>query len=131
MSLFITARAQIGDSPGLWGEEVLPSHKNSERTAAPMRPVVAGAIAPAAAEPTRSSSAFAGVLQSLANELGRGDAEVRTTFASLRAGMQMGPAELIALQDNVYRYSEAVELTSHLVDRTTGGIKTVLQGAGQ
>jgi hypothetical protein len=46
-------------------------------------------------------------------------------------GHDLGPAELIALQAGVYRYSEAVDLASHLVDRTTNGVKTVIQGSGQ
>jgi hypothetical protein len=40
----------------------------------------------------------------------------------------MGPGELIALQAGVYRYGEAVDLASRLVDRATTSVKTVLQG---
>jgi hypothetical protein len=40
----------------------------------------------------------------------------------------LGPAELIALQAGVYRYSEAIDLASRLVEHATSGMKTVLQG---
>lgn len=43
-------------------------------------------------------------------------------------GKDLGPAELLALQAGVYRYSEAVDLSAKLVDRATSGVKTVLQG---
>jgi hypothetical protein len=40
----------------------------------------------------------------------------------------MAPGDLIALQAGVYRYGEAVDLASRLVDRATSSVKTVLQG---
>jgi hypothetical protein len=45
-----------------------------------------------------------------------------------RGGESISPAGLIALQAGVYRYSEAVDLASRLVDRATSSVKTVLQG---
>ncbi len=50
---------------------------------------------------------------------------------ALGGGRDLGPAELIALQAGVYRYSEAIDLASHLVNRATNGVKTVIQGSGQ
>jgi hypothetical protein len=40
----------------------------------------------------------------------------------------LGPAELLALQAGVYRYSEAVDLAAKLVDRASNAVKTVIQG---
>jgi len=39
----------------------------------------------------------------------------------------MDPADLIALQAGVYRYGEAVDLASRLIDRVTSGVKTIVQ----
>jgi hypothetical protein len=57
--------------------------------------------------------------------MNRGEAITR---AALSAPADLGPAGLLALQAGVYRYSEAVDLASKLVDRATSGVKTVLQG---
>jgi hypothetical protein len=74
---------------------------------------------------------FAQLLQGIGRELGRGEVTTRSAIASMASGAQVEPAQLIALQTGVYRYSEAIDLASRLVDRVTGGVKTVLQGTGQ
>ena len=71
-------------------------------------------------------SAFAKVLQGLGREVDRGEKVVRKAIEG--GGKDLGPGELLALQAGVYRYSEAVDLSAKLVDRTTSGVKTVLQG---
>ena len=43
----------------------------------------------------------------------------------------MEPGQLLALQAGVYRYSEAVDLASKLIDRTSSGVKTIINGGGQ
>ncbi len=73
-------------------------------------------------------SAFASLLQSLAGEIHKGEALTRSALGVGRAGQSVGPSELIALQAGIYRYGEAVDLASRLVDRATGAVKTVLQG---
>lgn len=73
--------------------------------------------------------AFASLLQSLAHEVRDGESLTRSALGAARAGQSLGPAELIALQAGIYRYGEAVNLASRLVDRATGAVKTVLQGA--
>jgi hypothetical protein len=87
--------------------------------------------------PGPEPSPFAAVLRGLAAEVDRGDPLTREAMgAAHRPGAPATPAslaglataDLIALQAGVYRYSEAVELTSRLVDRATGAVKTVLQG---
>jgi hypothetical protein len=85
-------------------------------------------VAPRA--PIRSGvSAFATVLQSLAHEVRDGEALTRSALGAARAGHVLGPAELIALQAGIYRYGEAVDLASRLVDRATAAVKTVMQGS--
>jgi hypothetical protein len=74
------------------------------------------------------ASPFANLLRGIGQELVRGEATLHHAVAAPR---DLGPAELIALQAGVYRYSEAIDLASHLVDRATNGVKTVIQGGGQ
>jgi hypothetical protein len=80
------------------------------------------------AENAEGPSPFAQVLHGLGHVIGSGEATMRT---AMNAAHDLGPAELMALQAGVYRYSEAIDLASRLVDHATSDIKTVLQGAGQ
>jgi hypothetical protein len=86
-----------------------------------------GVVAVAATTPERPS-AFAGVLRGLGREVQRGESLVANTIGATRGGRELNPAELIALQAGVYRYGEAVDLASRLIDRATSSIKTVLEG---
>jgi hypothetical protein len=92
-------------------------------------PAVAPAV-PAAARPDEPSP-FAQLLHGIGRALANGEATMHHAMRAAQGGHDMGPAELIALQAGVYRYSEAIDLASHLVDRTTNGVKTVIQGSGQ
>jgi hypothetical protein len=83
---------------------------------------------PTQAEAASRPSPFAHLLRGIGHELVRGEATLHRAVAAPR---DLGPAELIALQAGVYRYSEAIDLASHLVDRATNGVKTVIQGGGQ
>jgi hypothetical protein len=53
---------------------------------------------------------------------------VTAAIGTARGGREISPGELIALQAGVYRYGEAVDLASRLIDRATSSVKTVLQG---
>ena len=92
------------------------------------------AVAPASIAPAGDAaraegpSPFAQLLHGIGRQITAGEATMRSAVGSAR---DMGPAELIALQAGVYRYSEAIDLASHLVDRATSGVKTVIQGSGQ
>jgi hypothetical protein len=86
---------------------------------------VTRAVAPAAGGP---ASAFAELLQSLGREIHRGESLTRSALAAGGA-RAIGPGELIALQAGIYRYGEAVDLASRLIDRATSAVKTVLQGS--
>ncbi len=78
-------------------------------------------------QPSRGSSEFGALLEGLGREVNDGESLVRTAMASARTGRALGPGELIALQAGIYRYGEAVDLASRLVDRATSAVKTVLQ----
>jgi hypothetical protein len=81
------------------------------------------------ASASEAPSAFAAVLHGIGREVERGESLVRSALGAARgaAGGAIGPVELIALQAGVYRYGEAVDLASRLVDRATASVKTVLQ----
>jgi len=100
--------------------------------------VPASAAAPPAEAGVRRSpfahadlSPFARVLHGIGRKLDRGEQLMTAAVDSMQAGGDFAPSRLIALQAGVYRYSEAIDLASRVVDRTTSAIKTVLQGNGQ
>ena len=98
--------------------------------AAPAAPAPAAGAGTVGASSGGGPSPFARVLHGLGHEVQRGEALVRQ--ATARAGgadaATLDAGELIALQVGVYRYTEAIDLASRLVDHATTGVKTVLQG---
>ena len=86
-------------------------------------PSTRAAPSPAAPE---AESPFARALQGIGHEIDVG--EVQTAGASQLRNYDTGT--LIALQVGIYRYTEAVDLASKIVDRATNAVKTVLQGGG-
>jgi hypothetical protein len=80
---------------------------------------------PAGRSPDEGPSAFSRVLNGLATNIERGEGVAER--ASKGGQVASDPASLIALQADMYRYVEAVDLASKLVDRATGAVKTVLQ----
>jgi hypothetical protein len=46
------------------------------------------------------------------------------------AGRAYTPADLLAMQAQVYRYTQELELVSKLVERGTSTVKTILQQNG-
>ncbi len=95
--------------------------------AAAARPAKKERAGPADALPTdEGPSPFARILHGLGREVDRGEKVTRRAIEG--GGKDLGPGELLALQAGVYRYSEAVDLASKLVDRASSGVKTVLQG---
>jgi hypothetical protein len=67
------------------------------------------------------------VLHGLGGEVQRGEALVKQAVSGTE-GSTLDAGQLIALQVGVYRYTEAVDLASRLIDHATTGVKTVLQG---
>ena len=95
---------------------------------------------PPVAEPSASPSPFPHALAAkspapsefsrLAGRLGRAIDNGEATVARAAhggSGAGLGPAELLALQSGIYRYVEVVDLTTKLVDRGVGAVKTTLQ----
>ena len=83
-------------------------------------------VPPAASHATRTAepSAFGRMVRDLGRELDRGEATVRH---AIHGPSSSDPAALIALQAGIYRYVEAVDLASKLVDRVSSAVKTTLQ----
>jgi hypothetical protein len=74
-------------------------------------------------------SAFQRVVDGLGKEINSGERMMRGALGA--GGSELGPSELLALQAGVYRYSEAVDLASKLIDKTSNGVKTIISGGGQ
>ena len=81
---------------------------------------------PTAQEDTSNKSSFGDLVTRVGRALDNGEHHLRRVEQS--AGADLSTTELIALQARIYRYSEAVDLCSKLVDRATSGVKTVVQG---
>jgi hypothetical protein len=94
----------------------------------PTAPAPAPSPSPAARLPDEGPSAFAKILHGLGRQMDRGEAMVERATSAGGTSVDLPPADLLALQAGVYRYSEAVDLSAKLVDRATNGVKTVLQG---
>jgi hypothetical protein len=82
--------------------------------------------APPAAAPVHGSGQgdFARLLHGLGRELDRGEALAER---AVHGGASLSPDALLALQAGIYRYSEAVDLVSKLVDRGAQAVKATLQ----
>jgi hypothetical protein len=72
-------------------------------------------------------SPFSQALRGLGREIDRGEARVAAA-SQLRS---YDTQSLIALQVGIYRYTEAVDLASKIVDRATSAVHAVLQGGGR
>jgi hypothetical protein len=70
---------------------------------------------------------FDRLLRGLGEELDRGERLAEGAIHGGGAGATMSPGQLIALQAGIYRYSEAVDLVSKLVDRAGQAVRTTLQ----
>ncbi len=81
-------------------------------------PVVAKPDAPV-------EGAFSKAMRGLGREIDVGEAQV----ASASQLHNYDTGTLIALQAGIYRYTEAVDLASKIVDRATNAARTVLQGS--
>ncbi len=66
----------------------------------------------------------------LVTQLTEGERFMDRVIDQARRGKDFGPAELIAIQAGVYRYSQQLEAFSKLVDKTTGAIRRTLETSG-
>jgi hypothetical protein len=88
---------------------------------------VSGPAPSGPAESHEGPSAFGKLLRGLGHELDRGEALAERAIHGGASAGGMSPEALIALQAGIYRYSEAVDLVTKLVDRATQAVKTTLQ----
>lgn len=101
--------------------EVLRSHL---APAAPARPPLAAApLAPAAPAPASASPPGVAALDRLQAAQRRMDEVLRLA----ESGRGFSPAELLALQAQVYRASQQLDLAGKVVEKATGGVKQLLQ----
>ncbi len=78
--------------------------------------------------PATNGRSFADLLHGLGRELNRGEGVLGHALSADPGRLDAGG--LIALQAGIYRYTEAVELASRLVDKATNCVRTVLQSPG-
>ena len=78
-------------------------------------------------EAASGPSPFARALAALGHEAERGEATVKRTLAGASAGGSLDPAQLLALQAGIYRYSQVIDLASKLVDHASTDVRTVIQ----
>ena len=55
-----------------------------------------------------------------------GERQVDTLLAAAARGKTFSPAELLALQATVFRYSQAVEIVSRATDKLVGAVKQTM-----
>ena len=92
--------------------------------ALPLPPAPEPSVDPVRTPRAAEDSSFSKVMRNLGREIDRGEA---MSARAMRGGGQLSASELLALQAGIYRYSEAVELATKLVDRATGAVRTTLQ----
>lgn len=99
-----------------------------ERVGAPPAPAPPANAArppsrPPPATPARTSPSPIGAL--LERTLGA-ENRVDTLLAAAARGKTFSPAELLALQTSVFRYSQAVEVVSRATDKLVGAVKQTM-----
>ncbi len=83
---------------------------------------------PVSFSPVRApESSFARAARGLGHEIDVGEAQV----AAASRLQSYDTATLIALQAGIYRYTEAVDLASKIVDRATSATSTVFQAGSR
>ncbi|HMI88340.1 MAG TPA: hypothetical protein VK550_29860 [Polyangiaceae bacterium] len=70
---------------------------------------------------------FLQLLRRFGQELDRGEEMAARAIRGGPDSASLSPERLIALQAGIYRYSEAVDLVTKLVDRGTQAVRTTLQ----
>jgi hypothetical protein len=86
------------------------------------RPAEPPVRSPAAARPE-----FGRLVERLGRALHSGELLAEKALRGGSGSGGMSPETLLALQAGIYRYSEAVDLVTKLVDRGTQAVKTTLQ----
>jgi hypothetical protein len=96
----------------------------AETLAQASAPGAQGALAQSAqAGSTAATGPKVDVVARLASDQKRMD----EVLALAQSGKSFSPAELLSLQTQVYRSSQQLDLAGKVVEKTTGGVKQVLQ----
>jgi hypothetical protein len=109
--------------------EALPLAAPSTVASSPSEPPT-DAVANQLDASVRSSSGlhpFSHWLRGVGQELDRGEAIAEKAIRGAGSRASSSPEQLIALQAGIYRYAEAVDLVTKLVDRGTQAVRTTLQ----
>jgi flagellar hook-basal body complex protein FliE len=97
---------------------------NIPRSASPLDPNgPAAAPRPTASAPPETP--FSEMLKQMAQRIDSGEKAIER---AIHAPAATSSAELLALQTQVYRYSETLDLAAKVVDKVSSSIKTVMQG---
>lgn len=81
---------------------------------------------PRAPSPSAAAGPLARAVEGLAQRVGAGEARVDALLDAAARGKTFTPAELIAMQATVFRYSQGVEVLSRGADRLVGAVKQTL-----
>jgi hypothetical protein len=81
-----------------------------------------------AADPSANALTDAG--RRILARVARGERYIEQVVRGAAGGTAYTPADLLAIQAQVYRHTQEVELVSKFVDRATSTVKTVLQQGG-
>jgi hypothetical protein len=108
-----------------------PAHAQTvqavSQVAAPGRAqAVAGTTTAAAPSPPRVTAAAQKVSDVL-DRVSSAQKRMDDVLALAQSGKSFSPAELLALQSQVYRASQELDLAGKVVEKATGGVKQVLQ----
>src|SRR5262245_46371726 len=91
-------------------------------TPPPPRPAPAGARKP----PATSAAASPSPVRAMLERTLSAERRVDTLLAAAASGKTFSPAELLALQQTVFRYSQAVEVVSRATDKLVGAVKQTM-----
>lgn len=94
------------------------------------RPNSLPSVAPAAPTATSRPPAIGDIGRQLLARVARGERAVESMVRQGLSGRAFTPADLLAMQAQVYRYGQEIELISKLAERGTSAVKTVLQQNG-
>jgi hypothetical protein len=97
--------------------------KFAEALAQAARPSAQGVAAQQAHAAIQPPAQKVDVVAKLAGDQKRMD----EVLALAQSGKSFSPAELLSLQTQVYRSSQQLDLAGKVVEKTTGGVKQVLQ----
>jgi hypothetical protein len=108
-------------TPRISGQAFGAALKNAQaKTAAVAKPLpgVAAVSKPLAVQKTAAMAL---------DKLTAAQARMDHVLAVAQSGKTFTPAELLSLQTQVYRASQELDLAGKVVDKTTGGVKQILQ----